>query len=161
MKWYDAAVLAPPEPASVPRSRGHYCALMGHPFEGYYKKDTFMFVSSAPVHTAVVHNRRLVNNKETRQVAPFWHLLVVVGPFAAAASALAFGRDWTHNTRGWQSKRRRGMELARARGLPYYVTPMKPRNRKRTLAYLRRHAPPAYAETYVRLTTRAKRAVAG
>lgn len=145
--WSQVRVVA--EAPRVGPSRGWYCALLGHPFESLYKKDTYMFVSPTPVLAATLHNRKAVRNKDTRAVAPFWHFLLIVGPFAAEDSALAFGREWIHNTRGSQSKRRRGVELARAYGMSYYAPSTRP---GRTLAYLRRHAPPEYVAAFRRLS---------
>lgn len=142
--------------ASSPVSR-YYCALMGHPFEGFYKKDTYMYVSSTPVLTAVVHNLKLVANKETRQVAPYWRLLVVVGGFETVQSALAFGREWVSNKRGWQSKRRHGMQLARDKGLPFYASPnpdaiVTHADRERALEHLEDvGAPEPYVQAYQRM----------
>ncbi len=133
--------------AAPPVGGGYYCALMGHPFEGLYKKDTYMFVSEEPLRTAVLHNRRAIHNKETRTVAPHWYLLLIVGPFPTVSAALTFGQHWVHNTRGAQSKLRRGIVLAKLWAIAYYVH--KP---KRTRLYMMKRAPAAYARAYVRLT---------
>jgi hypothetical protein len=161
MQWSEARVrtLAAADAPPAPPERlggGYYCALMGHPFDGLYKKDTYTFVDADPVHAVVLHNRRLVNNKETRAVAPFWRLVVAVGPFASPDAAAAFGRDWVHNTRGAASKRRRGIALAKERGVPYY-TEQRRRTPAQTAAYLRAHAPRVYLKAYRRLQAAAQR----
>ncbi len=147
MQWLEASAAQPASAARAAGGGGYYGALMGPPFEGQHKKEAYMFVSDNPVREVYVHNHQLVKNKDTRAVAPHWQLRVVVGPFAALDSALAFGRVWVHNTRGAPSKYRRGIALARAQGLRYFIKPARARTRAKTLGFLRKHAPAAFVET--------------
>lgn len=113
---------------------------MGHPFAGAYKKDTYVFVSSTPVETVIMHNqRRVTATRETRHVAPHWRLLVVTGPFFVLAQAIRCARAWVERTRGFHSKKRRGIELARLFGVRCYTEDAAPLPSLRD--YLVAHAP--------------------
>jgi hypothetical protein len=120
---------------------------MGHPFTGLHKKDTYVFVSPAPVTTTILHNQGRVATRDTRHVAPYWRLLVVTGPFVSLPEAYRCARAWVERTRGYSSKKRRGIELARQFGVACYtedVPPPAPTLR----AYLDAHAPPAYLAAF-------------
>ena len=133
-----------------PRHDTWYVSLMGHPFPGQYKKDTYIFYSTDPVTTAIQHNQRALGNKETRLVAPHWRLLAVlrVGPSEEEAAARA--AEWAHGTRGAPSKKRRGQQLAQKYGLAYFSEDV-PAPGGSTEAYLRSVAPPHVAERFVYL----------
>lgn len=129
--------------------RGVYCCLIGNSLKNDREKETYVFLSNDPVYTTVLHNQRLTSVKETRSVAPFWHLVLVFGPFALASEALARAQHWVNVTRGCNSKIHRGMEIAREFKVPCYADHVKAPGG--TLRYLKRHAPPQYVKTFRRL----------
>jgi hypothetical protein len=125
----------------------YYCVLMGHPFEGQFKKDTVMLLSDNPVDTVRVHNTRAVDIKETRHMAPYWRLLQAAGPFGVPEAADAVGQAWVAGTRGSPSKKRRGEALAEQYRLPFYSDTVTPPGGS-TEAYLKTHAPRRYVRAY-------------
>jgi hypothetical protein len=160
-RWHTARIgraAANTGPRVGPLSSGneppqYYCALMGHPFAGVYKKDTYVFVSPRPVETAILHNQRRVPTKDTRHVAPYWRLLVVNGPFASFAQALECAYAWVERTRGCKSKKRRGIQLARQYAVRCYAGDTRPPGGS-TLRYLTAHAPRRYVRAFRHLAQR-------
>ncbi len=129
--------------------RGVYCCLIGNSLKNDREKETYVFLSNDPVSTTILHNQRLTSVKETRSVAPFWHLVLAFGPFAQGSEALARAQHWVNVTRGCKSKIRRGMAIAHEYNVPCYADHVKAPGG--TLRYLKRHAPPSYAKAFRRL----------
>jgi hypothetical protein len=128
-----------------------YCTLIGHPFRRQYKKHAYLFVTRDPVDSTIAHNSGAVDSKHTRGIAPFWHILVAVGPFVTVEAAMAFGRLWLAGTRGCPSKTRRGPLLAKRYHVGCYSAAVKPPGGS-TRVYLKRRAPARYIKTFRRMT---------
>lgn len=134
---------------SPPPRRGAYCCLMGNSLKGAAEKETFVFVASDPVYATTLHNRRLTSVKETRSVAPFWHLVLVIGPFLVTETALTCAQRWVNCTRGCPSKMRHGAKLAIEYGVPCYTSGLTPRGG--TLRFLERSAPREYVRGFIKI----------
>lgn len=138
---------------SLPK-RGVYCCLIGNSLKSLTEKETFVFVASDPIHATILHNRRLTSMKETRSVAPFWHLVLVMGPFPNALVATARAQSWANCTRGCPSKMRRGREIAAEYGVPCYSCDVQPEGG--TLRFLKQNAPVTYVRAFKHLVRRSK-----
>lgn len=132
----------------LPR-RGAFCCLIGNSLKSLTEKETFVFVATDPVYATTLHNRRLTSVKETRSVAPFWHLVLAIGPFLTTATALACAQRWVNCTRGCPSKMRQGAKLAAEYGVPCYSSAVTTAGG--TLRYLEENAPQAYVRIFRRL----------
>lgn len=97
----------------------YYCFMMTH---GHCmaKNRVRIYMARNPLYAVYVRNHLLVNDKQTRNDAPTWQLEVVLGPFASDLLAWACGQQWVCGTRGQESKRARGLELAARFGTCYY-----------------------------------------
>jgi hypothetical protein len=130
-------------------ARGVYCCLIGNSLKDNADKETYVFVANDPAYATVLHNQRLTSTKETRSIAPFWHLVLVLGPFVTGSLALACAQRWVNCTRGCNSKIRKGRKLAQEETVNCYDDSVAPPGG--TLAFLKRHAPRPYARAYQRL----------
>lgn len=131
---------------------GVYCCLIGNSLKNDREKETYVFLSSDPIYTTILHNRRLTSVKETRSVAPFWHLVLVVGPVFPYTRALECAQRWVNLTRGCKSKIRHGIILAaeyRVACLANHV--QVPGGTRR---YLQKHGTRKYVRAYRRLAVR-------
>lgn len=133
---------------TLPR-RGVYCCLIGNSLKSTIEKETFVFIASDPIHATILHNQRLTTMKETRSVAPFWHLVLVMGPFPSRLDATACAQRWANCTRGCPSKMRRGSELATEYKVPCYSCAVQPPGG--TMRFLRKYAPLSFLRTFKRL----------
>lgn len=127
---------------------GVYCCLIGNSLKSVTEKETFVFVATDPVYATVLHNRRETTIKETRSVAPYWHLILAIGPFPVSGIALSCAQRWVNCTRGCNSKIRYGIKLSKEYGVPCYSCDIPPSGG--TLRFLEKYAPPTYARTYRR-----------
>lgn len=137
------------ESGRSPLRHGVYACLLGNSLKAMREKETFVFVTGDPVYATILHNRRLTSARETRSVAPYWHLVLTIGPFLRAAAAFECAQRWVNCTRGCASKIRRGIELAGLYRVACYSSTVRPPGG--ALKYLRKHAPAAYVRAYQRL----------
>jgi hypothetical protein len=129
-----------------PPVRGTFCCLIGNSLKGNADKETYVFIASDVVYTTVLHNQRLTSVKETRGIAPFWHIVLSLGPFPTSAMALQCAQRWVNCTRGCSSKIKRGIKLSQEYRVDCYADSVQPPGG--TLKFLQRHLPRAYARTY-------------
>ena len=134
--------------------KGVYCCLLAHALKSEANTETYVFVANNPVQATLLHNRRQSSTKDTRSVAPYWHLIFVVGPFVVTSQASAFAQNWVNSTRGCTSKIQRGTEMAERLGIPYYSVRQQPA--QGTLAYLKKHAPRDHVRAYLKHRKTAK-----
>lgn len=127
---------------------GIYCCLIGNSLKAMGAKETFVFIASDPVYATVLHNRRETSMKETRNIAPHWHLLLVLGPFPTSELARECAQRWVNCTRGCNSKMRRGLELARKLNVHCFSCEVRPRGGTRR--FLKRHVSARHARVYRR-----------
>jgi hypothetical protein len=130
-------------------------ALMGHPFPRRYKKGAFIFCAPDVVTEAVQYNQRghePGSSKEMRLVAPHWRLLAVLQA-RDEQQARVCADEWSHSTRGRDSKKRRALVLARKYGMPCYTEDAAPPGGT-TRRYLKAvEAPPAVVAAYDHLAS--------
>lgn len=147
--WDVARVKRPQRSTFLHQQDGVYCCLIGNSLKSAAEKETYVFVASDPVYATTLHNRRVTSVKETRSVAPFWHLVLVIGPFPAMSVAMVCAQRWVNSTRGCPSKMRQGAKLAIEFGVPCYSSALHPRGG--TLRYLEDYAPREYVRDFRRL----------
>jgi hypothetical protein len=124
-----------------------YCALMGQgpesvPAQTGKKsngKMSYVFLSHDPILSTILHNQKLVYNRETRKVAPHWQLHGAAGPFKSLSSARACGQALVDHTRTKSSKRKVLRQLAAHFGVRLYTDTEHPPGGLK--AYLEKHAP--------------------
>jgi hypothetical protein len=146
---HGVAIVKRPQRCKVLPRNGAFCCLIGNSLKSAAEKETFVFVASDPVYATTLHNRCLTSIKETRSVAPFWHLVLAIGPFLTTETAMACGQRWVNCTRGCPSKMRKGAKLATEYGVPCYSSAVTLRGG--TLRYLERNAPHEYVRGFRRL----------
>ncbi len=143
-RWFSGVVKRSTRGTGGPH-HGVFCCLMGNSLKSAADKETYVFVANDPVYATVLHNRRQVSIKDTRSIAPFWHLILAIGPFPVTPEATACAKKWVNRTRGCSSKIRKGVELARDYGVRCYREEPPEGG---TLAFLKRHAPRRYVKVY-------------
>jgi hypothetical protein len=88
-----------------------YCMIMVHPLVSNKNKVRVM-LTHLPMCAVALHNQCRTRNRETHHFAPYWRLVLVVGPFALPEHAVCYTMDVMHGTRGPRSKIIWAQELA-------------------------------------------------
>jgi hypothetical protein len=114
----------------------HYCLLLATPLEvAGPSRHVHVVVTDRPFLTTYRHNARLVPFRETREFAPYWQMVCVLGPFVTEEAALCCAADWSRRADG-----RHPLESWRA-AAPHLAAAARPRVR----VYMDTVAPPCAA----------------
>ncbi len=98
----------------------NWCFMMVN-FEPNQKINTHISDSKSPPVTVAKHNAGQVKgSKSTKAAAGSWILDMIIGPFLTSEAASRFAQRWRSNSRGIQSRRKRGLMLSHEERLTCY-----------------------------------------
>ncbi len=105
-----------PNPMAGEEGEVVFCYLMIN-YRVESKINTFIDTSVHPFRTVEEHNKGSTERANgTRSAAPNWELSVILGPFRSESDADAVATRWRNN-RGIGSRRERGIDIAREKGV--------------------------------------------
>jgi len=139
------------------------CHIKDRPFKGIFwcflithrkpmkraKNNALVGYGINPISICRRHNACELKCRETKAAAPNWELEMVVGPLFSPEEAHALCKDWVENTRGIDSKIKKGTLLSKRQYLRVYK---KTRNSNEAIVgYLKKKNLKNYLNFFVRI----------